>query len=81
MESENRVLEMLILTMNPSRLFMKTIKNHLICIGKHNVVEASISLFISLSFPIGKPKEMESENRVLEMLLMLVGTPPANAHP
>ena len=40
MESGNRVLEMLILTMNPSRFLLNFTKNHLICIGKHNVSEA-----------------------------------------
>ena len=47
---------------------MNSTKNRLICIGKHNVFEARFSLFIFLSFPMGKLDILKSENRVLKTM-------------
>ena len=50
LKSENHVLEMLILTMNPSRFLMNSIKNQLISIAKHNVFRTRFSLPVTLSY-------------------------------
>ena len=71
LKSENRTLEMLVLTMNPSRFLMEFIKNHIISIAKHNVFRTRFPLLKIPSNPIGKVKKMKSENRALETLCFI----------
>ena len=72
MKSEIRVLKMLVPTMIPSRFFMGIIKNHLICIGKHNVSRARFPLLTFLGFPIGKLDILRSGDHAMKTLCFLI---------
>ena len=71
MASYNRVLKTLCFAIEMRRFLMKFTGNHLISIAKHSVFRTWIQLCSIFSFPFGKVKKMESENRALETLCFI----------